>query len=1157
MSKPATSTARQPESGQPVDNVIPFPIQNFMDAGDALAGMEVDDEEQELNAEPDDRINDAEIYGVMSDGLANLPIVIATGKSQMEKEWNTSKQMRFEDFFKKVLSTHKVGKKDGNALVTGALGKSKRRTKNNVLANCMMGLDVDSGASMQDTFDHVRRAGLTAIFYTTHSHGTTRIEIASDKFIRWAEKNELDTEPTDALIQRYMREETNYIGDVCDSAVFVEKVHEDGIKLIVQTRPIDKFRVIFPLATPYVYADQNSSHKDAIEAWTSRVLGMGRSIGVEVDRAARDPSRLFYLPRHDNAATNYRIMLNCGRLLKFEDIPTASTSTRVTGDPFEAAGAGMSGRSKPAILSPSGFDLTRWAGTRADGFDVAGVFRDHCDDRIRVEQTPNKLTVECPFDDDHSNPGDPEDQGTFICSGGEEAESFIFHCSHAGCHGRDRLTFLQKALQDDWFPDSVFTDDRYDLIDRGEDAPEKSDDDVENLWSLVEQVKAAHAATGKRDPKLLSQIAEKVVAINDATLDMEVLDAFTDAFCKTVRDQDQFRRDWNKLLAGARKKLPSRHDVPRGFDDLRISKKETLTGRLIPSTNGPYKIKDGGVFFEGDYICQEVFHKSYGLNARGENATHTIEYRAYTSTGEKEFSFRRADLAKGDDVVAALGDAGFHYDLDRKPAVRAFLNNIHLPPDALIVDSSGWHGGSFVLPDGTFIPASADTPKMQLGITTALTPFRASKGTIAGWIDAVAPVFEGNGIGKEHWALCVMAGCAGTLLGYLKTQGLQSFALIGPSSIGKSVGAKLMASVQGPINQNGLFFNCNMTANAAELVFVARNGLSPILDEAHKAPDPSVLKRIAWSDDGSGKGRSVGRDGRYVLGEIDTFVGMLCVTSELRIRAVLENAGIPVPPGQDARLFEIQCNNVKQFPDPAFIDRMVRDAESNHGHALEAFVRTLMKETRDDVQKDWEQAHAALARPEMSSLERRSLEPLATIYLAGKIMQETGLIPESFDVRRILNWAIDNRAGGTEVADARATAYAALRSAYVKLRSGGQIPAWGTMPAQANTKGRKTATVEKAGEMVDVHYVVEDGPIADRLWPVGYDYSEPGSDDAVIFIADEFPALIGHADVGITLGYLAADGHLILTGKNRKHTKLPKAPHTENYRIRKAFFDQG
>jgi hypothetical protein len=431
--------------------------------------------------EPTSRIYDAEVWGEMSPEVFDLPIAVSVAENRFEKEWKTTPEAKFGDLFTGMFAQHKIGKKEGRCFVTGTLGKSKRRTKNNVLKNYMMGIDVDSGASIEDCFQRVRAAGLTCIFYTTHSHGSTGIEIAQDRFHRWAEKSQIDTTPTTESIRRYMSEEMNYVSDVVDAAEFIEKRQDDGMKLIIQTRPIDKFRMIFPLAAPFVYTEQDGAHKDVINLWSQKVLGLGRSFGVDPDPAARDPSRLFYLPRHSKEHHNYRVMLTAGRLIKFEDIPSASTSTKVSSDPFDQAAYIMGATSRGQIVSPTlGMELRQWARDRSHGFDIAQVFKDHCEDKIRTEQSDSKLTIECPFDDDHSNPGDPDDQGCFVQSAGADAETFSFHCSHAGCAGRDRLTHMQKAMQEGWFPDSVLTDPSYDLagID-DEEKPKTDDDDID------------------------------------------------------------------------------------------------------------------------------------------------------------------------------------------------------------------------------------------------------------------------------------------------------------------------------------------------------------------------------------------------------------------------------------------------------------------------------------------------------------------------------------------------------------------------------------------------------------------------------------------------------------------------------------------------------
>ncbi|RUW57156.1 hypothetical protein [Mesorhizobium sp. M8A.F.Ca.ET.021.01.1.1] len=481
--------------GHTVERVIPLPVKSFemtdADADRVERGYRIfttDEIEaaffapgEQISDEPTSRVYDAEIWGTMTPEVAALPIALSVAENRFEKEWKSVPEAPFKAVFEGMFAQHKIGKKEGRCFVTGTLGQSKRRTKNNVLKNYMMGIDVDSGASLEDCFQRVRAAGLTCILYTTHSHGSTGIEVAQDRFHRWAEKSQIDTTPTTESIRRYLREETPYVDDVVDAAAFIEKRQDDGMKLIIQTRPIDKFRMLFPLAAPFIYTEQDGAHKDVINLWSQKVLGLGRSFGIDPDPAARDPSRLFYLPRHSKDHHNYRVMLTCGRLIKFEDIPSAGTA-KVSSDPFDQAAYIMGATARGQIVSPTlGVELRQWARDRSHGFDIAQVFKDHCEDKIRTEQSETKFTIECPFDDDHSNPGDPDDQGCFIQSAGADAETFSFHCSHAGCSGRDRLAHMQKAMQDGWFPDSILTDPTYDLagIDDEEKPKSEADDDID------------------------------------------------------------------------------------------------------------------------------------------------------------------------------------------------------------------------------------------------------------------------------------------------------------------------------------------------------------------------------------------------------------------------------------------------------------------------------------------------------------------------------------------------------------------------------------------------------------------------------------------------------------------------------------------------------
>lgn len=484
-----------------------------------------DDTPTQLSAEPVEEtwtMNDATVYGEIPADVMKLPIKISTGANQEEKSWTTTPEFAFGDLLKTTLSKHTAGKKNGPCFVTGAVA-DKKRLKNSVLGLYLLGLDVDSGASLTGTFERVRAMGLTAVFYTTHSHLATELRIKQDRFYKWCETEGYDPDANTENVRKFLHDEGKYVGDVIDSAEFVETVHDStGMHLVIQTRPIDKFRIIFPLAKPYIIAEQKKSQRDAILFWENMILGMGSMLGIQVDRAARDPSRLFFLPRHSKGS-DFKILINGGKALDWNTIKQVDAREKVSSDPFDQAAAVMGGRVKGRPMSPTkGIDLMTWASERADGFEISAVFKDYCDDRLREETAQGKYTCECPFDDDHSNAGDPDDKGCFIQDAGATAETFNFRCSHDSCSGRDRLKMLEKAFNDGWFPDSILTDPSYDCLVRedeesteeGTSQDESSDEDKpakEERKNTVETYDRAYTLADNGAPGMPAEQVEKIL----------------------------------------------------------------------------------------------------------------------------------------------------------------------------------------------------------------------------------------------------------------------------------------------------------------------------------------------------------------------------------------------------------------------------------------------------------------------------------------------------------------------------------------------------------------------------------------------------------------------------------------------------------------------
>ncbi|MER9965575.1 hypothetical protein [Mesorhizobium sp. M0060] len=470
------------EALKPGENFRVCKVEEFDDddpSGVKDEGLSAESEVVSIDGEPTQTLNDAEVYGEIPQAILNKPLFVSVAKKREEKFFKVSPELRFSDILISNLSKIRTGVKDGACLVPGIL-KDGRRLNQAVTKLYMMGLDVDSGASMLDTMRKLQSMGLFFVAYTTHSHGTASIEIKRDRFFKWASDNGYELEVTVERVKLFLTNEGKYTEDVVASVSGVNTSHEtSGIQLTITTRPIDKFRLLFILEQPYVIAEQAGTQRDAIKAWGDMILGMGGLLGISVDRAARDCSRLFYLPSKAKNATNARVVVSAGNALDWRSLPRVDVAGSMSSDPFDQAANIMGGKIRGQILSPQkGLHLQKWASERAHGFQISSVFKDHCDDRIRVETGPGKYTVECPFDDDHSNAGDPDDPGCFIQDAGMDAESFTFRCSHDSCAGRDRLVMLEKAMVDGWFTDDVLTDPAYDISGADEEDHNEGQEEV-------------------------------------------------------------------------------------------------------------------------------------------------------------------------------------------------------------------------------------------------------------------------------------------------------------------------------------------------------------------------------------------------------------------------------------------------------------------------------------------------------------------------------------------------------------------------------------------------------------------------------------------------------------------------------------------------------
>lgn len=209
------------------------------------------------------------------------------------REWNWTRRMKMRpDQLGKVLTTSKVGTKDGDCFILGTLSGSKRTAANIEMMYCA-GKDFDSGDRFADGVAAAERVGAQCWVYTTHSNKKTETEVnleAWDKFLK--------SRPG-ATVSEFLREHHGLRPWVVEGAEFIgdEIAAPDGRRTrIARHQPCEKFRLVWPLAKPWRRSDY-STLAEAKASWKAIHAGLTQALGLEDDPTGWELARLFYPPR--------------------------------------------------------------------------------------------------------------------------------------------------------------------------------------------------------------------------------------------------------------------------------------------------------------------------------------------------------------------------------------------------------------------------------------------------------------------------------------------------------------------------------------------------------------------------------------------------------------------------------------------------------------------------------------------------------------------------------------------------------------------------------------------------------------------------------------------------------------------------------------------
>ncbi|SEJ83211.1 hypothetical protein SAMN05428950_103390 [Sphingomonas sp. OV641] len=389
-------------------------------------------------------------------------VVLMTGRSRQEGQGKWKPITSTFAQFSAILLDHKVGEKNGTCFLQGESADGARKSSAQI-ANHILGVDLDSGAPLNDVMATIQKHGLEAVIYTTHSHLKDTSEIKRDHFMKKMDANVADLE----LLKRYLIERKGVLPHIVKKLEVLDdaKHTAEGVVILVRHEPIPKFRAVFSLSEPFIFAKRGGSQQDAINEWKERYAGFCTDMGFFFDEKCVDPARLFYLPRHKNSNSNFgswRIAGNTLDLDKFSRVKISrnrrSGAARGPQNAFTAAaiaaGANDYDDDPDRYITDDGFNLRRWSAKFAKHFEIQTMLDTLVGgDFIREPRPSGKpgVQVECPFEAEHTTLGG---SGTFVVNAGDNYADgfeggFTFNCQHAACNGRDRLDFLKELLENE------------------------------------------------------------------------------------------------------------------------------------------------------------------------------------------------------------------------------------------------------------------------------------------------------------------------------------------------------------------------------------------------------------------------------------------------------------------------------------------------------------------------------------------------------------------------------------------------------------------------------------------------------------------------------------------------------------------------------------
>lgn len=414
---------------------------------------EITHDEAAENKNPPEKWNDALLSGYDCpewQSLLDRQVAFFTGKHGKYKKWPVSSatwRQWIEGGPAGGFSHHRTSKKKASLAVVMASFMGTARTADAVTHMHALALDFDSGTKRADVEAKLKALGVAAIVYTSHSDQKTASNIAHASLERvFKDRRPIDL--TNEDVRDYLADHAPdcFTDEHIESAQIIDYNlnTDDGSVIRYMHTPMDKFRVIIPLAVSVDVMALGRDMNERKTVWADKVTGAARLwLDGHFDVACTDITRVFYMPEHAPGA-DYYLAIYQGRPATFEEIPTMSKREYVK---EYRTPVPLNGEVHGDPKLPSGKRAKVWAASdgNARRLLIGEMLNTEAPNRVRQDKGNGLYVVECPFEHFHGSSGG---FGTHVQDGeGEGGRGFSFACKHNSCAGRSNIDLLCEALK--------------------------------------------------------------------------------------------------------------------------------------------------------------------------------------------------------------------------------------------------------------------------------------------------------------------------------------------------------------------------------------------------------------------------------------------------------------------------------------------------------------------------------------------------------------------------------------------------------------------------------------------------------------------------------------------------------------------------------------